>query len=220
MKHYDQAHWLQFLRAELDLKLQASMQRHLNVPCGKCSATVELLRKIDSTAQADSKINVPESAVRMARAIFALNKPDEVRLKPGVVARLVFDSFREPATAGVRSERHLARQTMYEAGDYTIDLRFEPDLDPAQVVMVGQIANRGAPELPPHSVPIVLRGGREELGRAVTNQFGEFQLVYRPKMPLRLLVPVPPGGSDQVEIEVPASPGRTPSKKAARKRKS
>src|SRR5579864_6754862 len=140
MKHYDQAHWLQFLRAELDPQLRDTMQRHLDAPCSKCCVTLELLRRIDSTAQAESKINVPESAVRMARAIFALNKPDEVQLKPGVLARLVFDSFREPATVGVRSDRHLARQTLYEAGDYSIDLRFEPDLDPAQVVMVGQIA--------------------------------------------------------------------------------
>ena len=64
----------------------------------------------------------------------------------------MFDSFREPAMAGVRSGRQLARQTLYEAGDYTIDLRFEPDLDPAQVVMVGQIANRVVPELSQHSV--------------------------------------------------------------------
>jgi hypothetical protein len=215
MKHYDQAHWLQFLRAELDPQLRSAMQRHLDAPCSKCSATVELLRKVASTAQADAQVNVPESAVRMARAIFALNKPEEVHLKSGILARLVFDSFREPATAGVRSGRQLARQTLYEAGDYTIDLRFEPDLDPAQVVMVGQIANRVAPELPPQSVPIVLRGGRQELGRAVTNQFGEFQLVYRPKMPLRLLVSVLRGTSDRVEIRVPGSPQKGPSQKAS-----
>ena len=116
------------------------MQRHLDAPCSKCHATVELLRKIEATAQSDAQLNVPESAVRIARAIFALNKPEEVHLKPGILARLVFDSFREPAMAGVRSGRQLARQTLYEAGDYTIDLRFEPDLDPAQVVRVGQIA--------------------------------------------------------------------------------
>jgi hypothetical protein len=215
MKHYDQAQWLQFLRAELDPELHAAMQRHLDTPCGKCSTTLSLLRKIEATAQADAQLDVPESAVRIARAIFALNKPQEVQLKPGILAKLVFDSFREPAAAGVRSGRQLARQTMYEAGDYTIDLRFEPDLDPAQVVMVGQIANRVVPELPPRSVPIVLRGGGKELGRAVTNQFGEFQVVYRPKMPLRLLVSVLRGSSDHVEIRVPGSPRKGSADKAS-----
>ena len=213
MRHYDQAHWLQFLRAEVEPQLRSTMQHHLDAPCSTCSATVELLRRVESTAQADAQIKVPESAVRMARAIFVLNAPAEVQLKPGIVGRLVFDSFHEPATAGVRSDRHLARQTIYEAGDYTMDLRLEPVMDPAQVLMVGQIANRVAPQLPPHSVPIVLRGGRQELARSITNQCGEFQLVYRPKLPLRLLVLVSPGGSGHIELKVPGTPGKDSSKK-------
>jgi hypothetical protein len=147
-------------------------------------------------------MQVPENAVRMARAIFALHQPEQVRLSPRILARMVFDSFREPAAVGVRSGRQLARQTLYEAGDYTIDLRLEPDVDPTQVVMVGQIANRLHPEQQAAEVPIVLRGGQQEVGRAVTNQFGEFQLVYRPRIPLRLLIPVP-RRRDHVEIVIP-----------------
>ena len=203
MKHYGTAEWLQFLRAQVNSAIREAMERHLDMPCQECSNTLELLRKVEGTAQADSRMEVPENAVRMARAIFSLHKPEQVKLNPRTLARLVFDSFRQPAAAGVRSGRQLARQTLYEAGDYTIDLRLEPDLDPTQVVMVGQIANRVAPEQPPGSVPIVLRGGEGEVGRAVTNEFGEFQLVYRPKMPLRLLIPVPP--RPDVEIVIPGA---------------
>jgi hypothetical protein len=207
IKHYEPARWLQFVRGELNPEQSAKMQRHLDSPCRKCSETLDMLRKIEATARADADINVPETAVRMARAIYALEKPAQVKLSARIIARMVFDSFLEPAAAGVRSTRHLARQTLYEAGDYTIDLRLEPDADSTQVVMVGQIANRVDPEIPVGALPILLKGGKKELGRAVTNQFGEFQLVYRPTMPLRLLIPVPPGAA-QLEIEVPRKPSK------------
>jgi hypothetical protein len=202
MKHYNAVQWLQFLRAQIDSAARAAMRSHLDSPCRKCSSTLELLRKVESAAQADSRMQVPENAVRMARAIFALHQPERVQVSSRILARMVFDSFRQPAAVGVRSGRQLARQTLYEAGDYTIDLRLEPDVDPTQVVMVGQIANRLHPDEPAVSVPIVLRGGQQEVGRAVTNQFGEFQLVYRPRMPLRLLIPLA-RRPDHVEIVIP-----------------
>jgi len=176
--------------------------------------TLVLFLEANDAALADSRLDVPQSAVRMARAIFVLHKPEQVQLHPRTLARLVFDSFREPAAAGVRSERQLARQTLYEAGDYTIDLRLEADADPAKVVMVGQIANRVQPEQPPRSVPVLLQAGREELGRTTTNEFGEFQLAYQPRTPLRLLIPIPLQGA-QLEIAVPGA-GRKAKRKAPR----
>lgn len=206
MKHYDTAQWLRFMRAEVDDDLRAVMQRHLDARCLRCSASLELLRKVDNTATRDSAVKVPDSAVRFAKAVFGLDRPEQVRFGSKILAHLTFDSFREPAAAGVRSRRHLARQALFEAGDYTIDLRIEPDLERGRVLMVGQIANRVEPNLPLVSVPIKLRSGRHEIGRCSTNEFGEFQMIYDPKMPLRLLIPVPVR-SQHVEIDLPgASP--------------
>jgi hypothetical protein len=200
MKHYDTAQWLQFLRGELDSKFQTAMQQHLDLPCRKCGATLALLRQVDATAKRDSALELPKAAVQQARSIFALEKPARIELNARTVARLVFDSFREPAMAGVRTTGHIARQMMYSAGDYTIDVRLEPDADPAQVVMVGQILHQS--QTATGSVPVVLQGARRELSRAVTTEFGEFQFVYRPVTSLRLLIPVN-AGADSIEIAVP-----------------
>ena len=127
------------------------MQRHLDAPCSKCHATVELLGKIEATAQADAQLNVPESAVRIARAIFALNKPEEVHLKPGILARLAFDSFREPTMAGVRSGRQLAPDFVRSRRlHHRPALRARSGSRPGREG--GSDRNRVVPELSPHSV--------------------------------------------------------------------
>lgn len=204
MKHYDTAHWLQFLRSELSDAPRDAMRGHLESPCKKCQFTLELLRKVETTARAESALQVPESSVKIARSIFALHRPAHVEFGTRVRARLVFDSFREPSIAGVRSIRQVARQALYEAGEYAIDLRLEPDSDPAQVVMVGQIARREPTATPMNPSVVALIGHRREIAKTVTNSFGEFQLVYHPSAPLRLRIALP--GPSYVDIAISDTP--------------
>jgi len=200
VKHFATEDWIDFAHGLAGEQNQAAMRRHLDGGCRKCEATVAMLQRAIAAAKADAKYDVPDYAVRSARAIFALQRPEKVHILPKMLAKLVFDSFREPAMAGVRSQHKITRQAMYEAGDYCVDLRMEHEHGSSNVVLVGQIADRQHPEKGLGSLPVVLMSGKEVIGRAISNGFGEFQIEYQPKKSLSLHVPVETAGK---QIEVP-----------------
>jgi hypothetical protein len=116
---------------------------------------------------------------------------------------LVFDSFREPLPAGVRSQHRVSRQTLYEAGDYAVDLRQEHERGGARVTMVGQVASRKEPGRALAGVAVVLSSGSSVLAKTVSNEFGEFQMEYPPARDLRLDIGAGPqhGGTSPKQSE-------------------
>ncbi len=186
------------------------MQAHLASGCRKCRHTTELLRKVAATARSDSQVQVPDYALRCARAIFLLQQPEKVQILPRVPARLLYDSFREPLPAGVRTQQHLSRQALYQAGDYSLDLRMENESGTSRVTLVGQIQNRKEHGKRLGRVPVLLVSGKQILAQAVSNSLGEFQMEYAPTQRLRLYVPVRQAGKS---INVLPNEG-SPEKKA------
>jgi hypothetical protein len=86
----------------------------------------------------------------------------------------------------VRSQQRVSRQTLYEAGEYTVDLRQEHERGGARVTVVGQLASRKEPGRSLAGLPVVLSSGKTVLAKAVSNRFGEFQMEYAPARNLRL----------------------------------
>lgn len=201
MKHYEIENWLDFVHGLGKETDRGDMGQHLASGCEPCNSAVGMLRKIVTAAAADGAYQVPDYAVRSARAIFALQRPEKVHILPRILAKLVFDSFREPVLAGVRGQQRITRQAMYEAGDYYVDLRMEHERGGSNVVLVGQIANRKEPGRKMADVPVLLMSGKEVLGQARSNQFGEFQMEYQPKKSLQLFVPVQQSGK-QIEVRL------------------
>ncbi len=188
MRHFEISEWADFVRGLGDSDRREAMSGHLAAGCSKCRRTVEVFSRVAPLAAAESRYDVPEFAVHCARAIFALEQPREVRILGRLVGRLVFDSFREPLPEGVRSQQRVSRQTLYEAGDYAIDLRQEHERGGSRVTVVGQIASRKEPGRALAGVAVVLSSGNSVLAKTVSNQFGEFQMEYPPARDLRLRV--------------------------------
>ena len=117
-------------------------------------------------------------------------------------ARLLYDSFREPLPAGLRTQQRLSRQYLYQAGDYSLDVRLENERGSPRVALVGQIQNRKQPGKRLGSVPVQLLSGKQVLAQATSNSLGEFQMEYEPSKHLWLYVPVRQAGK---QIEVPLS---------------
>jgi hypothetical protein len=200
MKHFGVEQWLDFVRGLAGTIDRVAMEQHLSQGCKDCSALVERLRRFVAAAAADARYQIPDWAVRSACDIFELQRPDKVLFLPRLVAKLVFDSFREPALAGVRSQEEMTHQALYEAGDYCVDLRVEHERGADAVVLAGQIANRTQPEQRVSGIPVILMSGKEVLGRTVSNGSGEFQIECQAKKSLRLYVPLQQAGK---RIEVP-----------------
>jgi len=168
----------------------AAIQAHLVSGCRKCRHTTELLHRVAAAARSDLQVHVPDYALRCARAIFLLQQPQKVQILPRIPARLLYDSFREPLPAGLRTQQRLSRQALYQAGDYSLDLRLENKRGSSRVALVGQIQNRKQPGKRLGVVPVLLVSGKQILAQAVSNSLGEFQIEYAPTKRLRLSVPL------------------------------
>ncbi len=200
MKHFDIAKWTDFVRDSAGEAERAAMQTHLVSGCRKCRHTADLLRKVAAAARSHSQVQVPDYALRCARAIFLLQQPEKVQILPRIPARLLYDSFREPLPAGVRTQQRLSRQALYKAEHYWLDLRLENERGTSRVTLVGQIQNGKQPGKRLGGVPILLVSGEQILSQAVSNSLGEFQMEYAPTKRLRLYVPMRWAGK---RIELP-----------------
>jgi CheY-like chemotaxis protein len=93
-------------------------------------------------------------------------------------APLVFDSFLQPALAGIRSSQPTCRQLRYESGALVADLSLERQGDSQHVTLMGQVLDnaKGEPQL--GGVPIVIQGHTGLLGIVKTNEWGEFHFEF------------------------------------------
>lgn len=197
--HYEPAEWVDFVRALVDEKTHERMQAHLDSGCQECGKFAGVFSDLVRRAAADAACHIPDYAIRNIRSVYALQRPEEVQLLPRTVARLVYDSFREPLLAGVRSQQQAAHQLMYVAGPYAIDLRLEQERGSPHVRLIGQIANQdraaGVPD-----VPVFLLSRNSVLCRTATNNFGEFAMEYAPSNGLRIFAPIP--GENHIEVRL------------------
>jgi hypothetical protein len=191
VKHFDTTDWTDYVRNVGDVTKREEMARHLSSGCAKCQKLVSFLSKVVTVAGADHT-TVPDYLVRNAKALFALRQPEKATLA-ATIAKLVYDSFREPLPAGVRGQQRVTRQAMYEAGNYCVDLRMEHERGGAMITLVGQVADRTNPARGVGGAPVMIMSGNDVLARANCNQFGEFQLEYEPRQHIRLHVPVAEG---------------------------
>jgi len=218
MKHFELAEWTDFVRGLVEKSARLPLEHHLASGCRKCRHTADLLRKLVTAARNDSQVQVPDYALRCARAIFFLQQPEKVQILPRIPARLLYDSFREPLPAGLRTQQRLSRQYLYQAGDYSLDLRLENERGSPRVALVGQIQNRKQPGKRLGSVPVQLLSGKQVLAQATSNSLGEFQMEYEPSKHLRLYVPVRQAGK-QIEVPLSRPVGRKAREGAATARK-
>jgi hypothetical protein len=173
MNHFTFGEWADFARHLQDPVSTEHMQRHLDGGCQRCSQAVRMWQNLIDFGSRETLYSPPDRVLRTVKGYVQLLKP--ARRSAGVMAmlaRLVFDSSREPLPAGIRSSRASARQLVYSAGDFLIDLRLERR--PGGVSLVGQAQQRTGAKLTGIDV-IALKGTRTVL-QTKANRFGEFQL--------------------------------------------
>jgi hypothetical protein len=192
MKHYDISDWSDFVRGLTQGADRIAMEKHLECGCTKCQRTERMFHRLARIASTEGRYRVPQPVEHLAKAIFAMQQPGRLSRLPRFVPKLIFDSFRSPLPAGVRSRQGMTRQALYRdhAANFSLDLRLDHEPGSSQVVLVGQIANFKEPAKRHSHVPIFLLSGRDIVARTVSNQLGEFQLECQAKKRLRLCVPI------------------------------
>jgi hypothetical protein len=204
-RHFDITEWADYVRSVVTQEQHDQMFAHLRLGCSRCEKIHALLSKFAGICQREAKYEVPRVAEQQAKALVGLARAPRRGKLARLLGNLVYDSLNDPQPAGVRGAHQINRQVLFQAGDYSVDLRFEHEKGSASMVLVGQIANQNAPEERLANVPVILVAGDRELTRSISNTYGEFQLEYVPESDLRLLVPLETKGQ---ELEVVL--GKTP----------
>ena len=127
------------------------------------------------------------------------------------MARLVYDSLREPLPAGLRADAHAARHAVFETADLFIDLRVEREHDRPSMRLVGQLTHRADANRMMTVSPVLLLDRTAVVGHAVSNRFGEFQMDYPPGRDLRLCIAFAP--DHRVEVSLNQLAGGPPGTK-------
>ena len=118
--------------------------RHLSSGCTQCGADREWYLAIKATTASDDSSAPPAWILKRAFRIFEAKgtKPGLVERLGQLVASLVFDSLARPAMAGVRSTETTARQLLYRAADFSIDLQVVPSAS-SRLDLIGQVLREG-----------------------------------------------------------------------------
>jgi hypothetical protein len=199
MKHYGIAHWVDFARGVTPEQEGKMMREHLATGCLECREVLDFCDKLASVCLALASYRAPEGAVRHAQAIFPIRWRDRSKRAVRIPIELIYDSFLVPAPAGMRASWQVGWQGLYRAGDCSLDLRIEPELQSSRAAVIGQISNHTVPEIEMANTPVCLRLGRQVVAETVSNRFGEFQMEYEQQGRLQLCVYLD-GGARRIQV--------------------
>lgn len=192
MRHYTLEQWVDFVRNAVDEAKKKEMQNHLDSGCKHCTKELSMWQRLQQVARRETTYSPSSGAVRTVNAAFASkgSRAAAAHAKSGI-ASVLFDSFRSPLLAGVRSAGNASQQVLYGAGTYRIDVRIEPQMDSDKVILVGQVLNSADPDERLADVSVTLSKGRKVLAESTTSQFGEFQIECHLDAGYRLVVMLP-----------------------------
>src|SRR5436190_3347971 len=170
MKHFSMQKWVDFVRGAVAHEQSRAMQKHLDSGCSNCRKLVESWKQVLDCAVREKSYGPPDASIRMVKAQFALSHPHEGRARKVDYAELVFNSFAQPAPAGIRSGGTRPWQLMFRRSNYSIDVRIESRDD--GIAIIGQVLDSGQAGSGVCDIPVRLMTYKQQ---TTTNRFGEFQ---------------------------------------------
>jgi len=189
MRHFTTEEWIDFVNQMTPHKKQEAMRNHLGSGCKGCEEKFALLEKVRGTAASEANYQPPADAVRVVKAAYASARTGSQGEEAKSLVEVLFDSFLQPAVAGARSKATGARQMLYRADSFQIDLQIEPKPGSNHVVVTGQMMDVSTPEIVSRGVQIKLSNFRDNVIHTVTNEFGEFRCEMDNSGDLELSVP-------------------------------
>jgi hypothetical protein len=174
MKHFSTEKWIDFVNQLLTASETESMKHHLQQGCKRCAATVSLWQKFQRAAALEAHYQPPADAVRIVKSAFAGAglTPQRKKARGGIA--VLFDSLLQPAFAGSRSAAPGARQMLYRADPFQIDVQIEAKSAGNRLLVTGQLLDSQDAAITCHGVRVILSNMRGNMTHVVTNQFGEF----------------------------------------------
>lgn len=198
--HFDDEIWLDIVRG-VPTAAKEEVVSHLNSGCETCESSYRLwLRVRDWLPEAMGQSPSPE-AVKSVLGAFDFHRRMPLLPRIAEMARLVFDSFLEPAPYGIRGGTSPARHLMHETESSVIDMRIEKG-QLLQRSLTGQVMNLESMGDPSSTAAVFLvEDGDRIIGSTVANSLGEFQLDFEARPDLSIYFDM--AGAAVVRIALP-----------------
>ena len=189
MKHFSEQVWADFSRGIGPSKPKSEIEAHIAGGCQDCTTAVGLWRKVHSIAVNEPRFTPPDDVVRMVKVEFAVRQSPQA--SPWTLAKMVFDNFSQPLTAGVRSGAFDSRQLMFDAEGTMLDLVLDRQAQSGTITLVGQVVDKAGARVEPRQVAVIVwTETGQPLAETSANEFGEFQMEFAPQERLRLSVEI------------------------------
>ena len=185
MDHFKVEQWADFARKITPPDATAKMQRHLDTGCRDCARSLAAMKKVSELAGREATYEPESGIVRIAKALFAgQSQASANRVRE--ILPLVFDSFAQPAMAGVRTAIATSRQLLYRKGGCCIDIRIEHVPGSKEAILVGQVLDSGQQGRDAASILVELMSGEKVIASTATTSYGEFQFLFPAERQLEL----------------------------------
>lgn len=129
----------------------------------------------------------PDQIVLTVNASFAIHKDTK---NNGTTCELLFDSSAQPLPPGARTAGVSNRQLLYRIGSVYIDMEVGVDADAERASVVGQMLDSSRPGHPVAGIPVTLLDRGRNVVRTLSNDNGEFRLLFDNRNDSRLTVEV------------------------------
>ncbi|HJS74554.1 MAG TPA: hypothetical protein VJ921_09715 [Vicinamibacteria bacterium] len=173
MRHFALEDWVDLARESIPVEQRTAMLRHA-ADCSRCVRTLRVWRRVAAIGRSEASFVPPEEAVRAVKSAYLRHLHQLSPAPESLLARLVFDSFRAPAAAGVRTLDLCSRQLLFEADDLAIDLRIETAGGSLRSSLMGQLLHHSRQTENLGELPVALMLGKHSVAHTTTNPFGEF----------------------------------------------
>jgi len=177
--------WADFARQVTAPDVSAKMQRHLDSGCRDCARSLSTMKKVAELAGREATYEPESGILRIAKALFAGQYQASAN-RVREILPLVFDSFAQPAMAGVRTAIATSRQLLYRKGGCCIDIRIEHVPGSKEAILVGQVLDSGQHGRDAASILVELMSGDKVIASTATTSYGEFQFLFPAERQLEL----------------------------------
>ncbi|HEY3131984.1 MAG TPA: hypothetical protein VGL91_21185 [Acidobacteriota bacterium] len=178
MGHFTSEEWADFVRGIQSADRTIAIQQHLERKCERCRKDLATWSFVADLGSKEASYEPPADVVRYVKTCHVVGKPPGKRRGWMNVARLVFDTIRQPQPAGIRSSGLSPRQLLFKSGNLLVDLRVESQAKSNHFSVAGQVLDWAKPGQAVEQVPIVLSNKKNMVMQTASNQFGEFQLEF------------------------------------------
>jgi len=185
MPHFSEEVFADFVRG-IDVAAHKELQSHLASQCAPCMQTYSIWHHLRLITSREDAYCPSAAAVRTIKVEFEARKAPQREL----LGNVVFDSFSQPALAGIRSAgAAAARQMVYEAEGMMVDLRIDRPAHSKLVSLIGQVLDQKAPRVSLANASVMLWAEKGlVLVETKTSVSGEFHLEFEAQNRLRLSI--------------------------------